>query len=93
MADNTQAIDLTVDGQAYNSTLGDAYDYASDWGDDDLCRRILGLSMVPAVAAVFNVRVPRTKFHSTLGEAYDYAEDAGDADLCERIDRLAALAV
>ena len=91
--DNTQTINLTVDGQVYNSTLGDAYDYASGWGDVSLARRILGLASAPAVADDVVVRVSGAKLNSTLGDAYDYAADAGDADLCERIDRLAALAV
>ena len=54
---NTQTINLTVDGQVYNSTLGDAYDYASGWGDVSLTRRLLGLASAPAVAGDVTVRV------------------------------------
>ena len=86
---NTQTINLTVDGQVYNSTLGDAYDYASGWGDVSLTRRLLGLASAPAVAGDVTVRVSGAKLSSTLSDAYDYAADAGDADLCERIDWLA----
>ena len=91
--DSTQTINLTVDGQVYNSTLGDAYGYASDWGDLSLARRLLGLASAPAVADDVVVRVSGARFHSALGDAYDYASDAGDAELCGRIARLAALAV
>ena len=90
--DNTQTINLTVDGQVYNSTLGDAYDHASNWGDVSLARRILGLASAPAVADDVVVRVSGAKFHSALGDARGLAEDAGDAELLERIDWLAALA-
>ena len=89
----TQTITLTVDGQTYNSTLGDAYDYAYDWGDASLGRRLLGLASAPAVPGDFTIRMPGVRFHSTLGDARDYAEDAGDAELLERIDRLASQAV
>ena len=85
---NTPTIKLTVDGQAYNSTLGAAYDYASDWGDVELGRRLLGLAIVPAFAGAFTVRIPGERFNSALGDARDYASDVGDADLVGRIDQL-----
>ena len=84
----SNTINRTVNGQVYNSTLGDAYAYAADWGDVELGRRLLGLATVPAFAGAFTVRIPGERFNSALGDARDYASDVGDADLVGRIDQL-----